>query len=119
MARSVPELADILRLILLVGGLLGISYLSTLWLSRRARTRYRAFMRETERSLIGQRVLVTKTITPPAAGEIIALNRPDEEGEAFAAQARHVLWAGQRARVVSLGEHGYVVAPLDKQKNTT
>ncbi|HHT45473.1 MAG TPA: hypothetical protein GXZ89_08290 [Fastidiosipila sp.] len=115
MIRSVPELAETLTLIAGFGLLLAALYVITYWLSNKARRDYRARMRETERSLIGQRVLVIRTIKPPDAGEIVSLRTTDQESP-HTAYARRVLWAGQRARVTSTRGDGYVVSPIDTPK---
>lgn len=112
MIRSVPELAETLTIIAIFGLLLASLYLFTLWLANRARRDYRSQIRETERSLIGQRVLVIKTIKPPEAGEIVPLHST-ATNNAHTAFARRVLWAGQRARVTSTRGGGYIVSPID------
>lgn len=115
MTGSVPELTEAIRIVLVTGAGLGALYLFSIWLSARARQRYRENLRDTERSLIGERVLVIKTIKPPDAGEIATLNDSRVNGK-YKAYARHVLWAGQRGRVINTTEGGYLVAPLDKTK---
>jgi len=116
MIASVPELAETIRIIIITGAVLGGVYLLSVWYSVRAKRLYRQNLRDTERSLIGERILVIKTIKPPQAGEIVTLDdrHADEKHSAY---ARQVLWAGQRGRVINTTQGGYLVAPLDKTKS--
>lgn len=112
MTDSVAELTTAIYWFSFAGATLVLLYGLMVWLARRARRHYKAHMQEMERSLIGARVLVIKTIAPPEAGEIVTL----QTGAAAShrAHARTVLWAGQRARVVDTTDDGYMVAPLKR-----
>ena len=112
MTGGVAELTSTIYWFSLVGAALVILYGLMLWFAKRARRHYKAHMQEMERSLIGARVLVIKTIAPPEAGEVVTLQA--DAAASHRAYARTVLWAGQRARVVHITDDGYMVAPLKR-----